>query len=73
MSEKITVSIRKEDLWILDVLDRIVEAKQAAGIKTSLSWELVRCAKNGLTNGLDGAELDKKILQGANNDSTGSD
>jgi len=62
-NERVIVVFRREDEWLHDCLTRIVETKKAAGFASSLSYELVRLAKNGLTGSMDGAETDRKILR----------
>ena len=41
---------------------KIVQKKREMGFQSSFSYELIRCAKNGLTNGMTGSELDKQLL-----------
>jgi hypothetical protein len=56
------VYFRKKDLWLKECLDKIIKSKKAMGIRTNMSYEIVRLAKNGLMKELIGADLDKKIL-----------
>ena len=56
------IYISPEDEWLIDSLKKIVESKKKMHLKSSLSWELLRIAKNGLINELAGASLDKTIL-----------
>lgn len=53
---------RRQDEWLIKCIDRIVEAKTLAGMRTTASFELVRLAKNGLTNAMTGSEIDRKVL-----------
>jgi hypothetical protein len=65
-----TITFRKNDLWLLETLERLVATKKRLGYKTTLSRELIRCAKNGLTNGLTGSDLDRQILLEDSNDTS---
>lgn len=60
---KRSIAFRKDDVWFLDALVKIVDTKKAAGFKTSVSYELVRLAKNALTGAVDGAAFDRKVLK----------
>ena len=62
MNKRIVVVFPREDEWMFECLTKIVETKKAMGMKSTLSFELLRLAKNGLTNGLKGVELDRRIL-----------
>ena len=57
--------IRKENAWLIDKINDIVEAKRRAGESTTFSFEFVRLARNGLLRNLEGAEEDRRILQDA--------
>ena len=54
---------RQNDAWFYDALVRIVETKQSSGFRTSLSYELIRLAKNSLTGAVNGAAFDRKVLK----------
>ncbi len=69
MNKKPTITFRKKDEWLYDCITKIVESKKAAGMRTSLSFELIRLARNGLLNEMRGAEADQKILKGDDDDS----
>jgi hypothetical protein len=60
---KRSIAFRKGDAWFLDALVKIVDTKKAAGFKTSVSYELVRLAKNSLTGAIDGSAFDRKVLK----------
>ena len=62
MSTVVKLYVADEDLWLIEAVQQIVDAKKKAGRKSSLSWELVRLAKNGLTNGLSGVDIDRAVL-----------
>jgi hypothetical protein len=49
-------------MWLIQALEKIVQTKQELGLKSSLSWELLRIAKNGLTSEMVGAKIDRAIL-----------
>jgi len=63
MSQRVTVTIRNEDAWLVEAVRQIVKAKRQAKLPTSFSYELIRLAKNGLTGNLTGHELDQRILR----------
>ena len=60
---KRSIAFRKQDVWFLDALVKIVDTKQSAGFKTSVSYELIRLAKNALTGAVDGSAFDRKVLK----------
>ena len=60
---KRSIAFRKDDVWFLDALVKIVDTKQSAGFKTSVSYELIRLAKNALTGAVDGSAFDRKVLK----------
>jgi len=70
MPRTVKIYVADADLWLLEAISKIVAAKKKAGRKSSLSWELCRLAKNGITRGVSGAELDRQILQGSSDDNT---
>jgi len=57
------ITFRRTDEWVLEYLLEIVAAKRESGIRTSLSYELVRLAKNALCGETNGEELDAVILK----------
>lgn len=59
---KRSVICRNKDLWLFECIDKIVKGKKAMGIKSSFSYELVRLAKNGFFNSMEGHKLDVAIL-----------
>ena len=61
-SIRVCVVFRKEDAWVRNAVQKIVEHKRLAGLPTSFSYELVRLAKNGILKTSIGAKLDRKIL-----------
>ena len=71
--EKQTIVFTKEDEWLFETIQKIVEIKRLAGWKTSFSQEMVRLAKFGVLETL-GNDLEKKIileiLRSFKNDST---
>jgi len=58
----IQIYVSKEDQWLLDSIIQIVEMKKKSKRKSSVSWELLRLAKNGLLRELSGADFDREIL-----------
>lgn len=62
-SLKRSVVFRQNDVWFYDALVRIVETKQSTGFRTSLSYELIRLAKNSLTGSVNGSAFDRKVLE----------
>ena len=58
-----TIVVRKEDEWIISVLDRIVDTKKELGVNASFSYELLRLAKNALLGTAKGVKLDKEVLR----------
>ena len=62
MSTVVKLYVADEDLWLIEAVQQIVDAKKKTNRKSSLSWELVRLAKNGLTNGLSGVDIDRAVL-----------
>jgi hypothetical protein len=67
--KKERLTFRRKDEWLHDCITKIVASKRAAGLETSFSYELIRVACNGLLNEMRGAEEDRKILRGDDNDS----
>lgn len=65
---QVKIYVSQKDQWLIDSLNTIVKKKKEMGFQSSFSFEFVRCAKNGLTNGMIGSELDKKLLMGERND-----
>lgn len=59
-----SISIKKDQAWVFECIDKIVATKQAAGIRSSFSYELTRLAGNQLANEMKGSELDRRILKG---------
>jgi hypothetical protein len=57
------ITFRRNDEWVLEYLLEIVAAKKESGIRTSLSYEIVRLVKNALCNEVNGGELDALILK----------
>jgi len=70
MGKVIKLYVSDDDLWLLEAVSKIVATKKKAGRKSSVSWELCRLAKNGLTHGLSGADIDQTILLRNDDDST---
>ena len=70
MSKRISIRFRDKDEWLYDRIATIVEHKQAAGMRTSFTFELLRLAKNGLLGEMRGADLDRAILKGEDDDNT---
>lgn len=60
----IRVYLHPDDEGLYLALEKIVKAKNATGFKSSISFELVRLAKNGLLGNLVGAKVDREILLG---------
>jgi len=62
--QKRSIAFRREDMDVVEALERIVRAKRASGFRTSFSHELLRVARAGLLTGLEppGAALDRAIL-----------
>ena len=63
MSKTVKVYVTQQDMWLIEALEEIVKAKRAMGLKSSISFELLRLAKNGLTDGLAGSKMDRAILE----------
>lgn len=61
-SLKRSVVFRQADVWFYEALTKIVETKKVAGFKTSMSYELMRLAKNSLTGSVDGSVFDREVL-----------
>lgn len=47
-NKQLVITFRKRDEWALDYLKMIISGKKDLGIKTSLSYEIVRLIKQGL-------------------------
>jgi hypothetical protein len=62
-NKNIVVTFRRDDEWVLEYLAAIVEGKRELGIRTSLSYEVVRLVKNTLHNELKGSKLDALIVK----------
>lgn len=62
-NKSVDLAFRRKDEWVLEYLQAIVETKREMGIKTSLSYEIVRLIKNTLHDELKGAKLDAAILR----------
>jgi hypothetical protein len=62
MSRVVKIYVSEQDMWLIQALEKIVQTKQELGLKSSLSWELLRIAKNGLTSEMVGAKIDRAIL-----------
>lgn len=62
-SKKITLTVKTADGWLLECVEKIVEFKLEMGFKTSVSYEILRLAKKGLVESMEGADLDKKVLK----------
>lgn len=70
MPKIVKLYVSDDDAWLIEAVQKIVDTKKRYGRKSSLSWELVRLAKNGLTHGLSGADIDRQILLESSNDRT---
>jgi len=64
MNKRVVVVIPREDEWLFECLEKIVKTKNEMGLRSTMSYELLRLAKNGMTKGMVGADLDRKILRG---------
>ena len=64
MNKRIVVVVPREDEWLYDCLEKIVKTKKEMGLRSTMSFELLRLAKNGMTKGMVGVDLDRKILSG---------
>ena len=65
MNRKEHIVFRREHEWLAECIDKIVQAKTDVGIKTSFSWELIRLARCGMVQNMegDGAAFDRAILK----------
>jgi len=59
---QLKVYVSAEDQWVLDALKSIVQTKKNMGYQSSLSFEVMRCVRNSLTQCMVGTELDTQIL-----------
>jgi len=57
-----SIIFRRDDQWLLNCLDHVVESKQISGIRSSFSYELIRLAKNGFLKSMQGSKILKKLL-----------
>ena len=62
MNKKIVVVFQKRDEWLYNCLEKIVKSKREMGLKTSISFELIRWARNGFINNTEGMRLDRELL-----------
>ena len=63
VKRKRVILCRVNQEWVFKIIDKIVLSKQAMGIKTTFSYEIIRLAGNQLVKEMDGAEMDKRILR----------
>lgn len=60
---RLTIHVRKEFEGLLRILHRIVDTKEKLGHGTSISYELLRLASNGLKREMVGADIDRYVLE----------
>jgi len=60
---RLTIHVRKEFEGVLRVVQRIVDTKKKLGHETSISYELLRLASNGLKREMVGADIDRCVLE----------
>ena len=67
-NERTTVIFRNKDKWFYDWIVKMVDTKRYMGLRTSMSFEILRLAKKGLLDSAEGADLDRTILKGDKDD-----
>jgi hypothetical protein len=48
IGKKLAIYVPKEDLYVIDELNKVMESRIKEGFRTSLSFELVKALKAGL-------------------------
>jgi hypothetical protein len=48
IGKKLAIYVPREDLYVIDELNKVMEARIKEGFRTSLSFELVKALKAGL-------------------------
>lgn len=63
MTKRQTISFRKDNEWVYNLVKEVVKTKKLLGIRTSFSYEMLRLISNHLREESYGVELDKRILR----------
>lgn len=62
MPKRVTVNFNDDDLWIYELIQELVERKQAFGIPASVSKEIIAKLRQEFVTIAEQRELDTKLL-----------